>query len=94
MPAPLSCPDSSAPQAFSSSERRLPDPMPQQIDVLELVELRERGPAHAVLDVREGWEREICALPQSLHIPMSEVPARLSELSQEGIVVVLCHHGM
>ena len=68
--------------------------MPHQIDVLELVALRENGSPHAVLDVRESWEREICALPKSLHIPMAEVPARLGELSREEILVVLCHHGL
>lgn len=46
-----------------------------------------------VLDVRERWEYERCHLPDSLLIPMNEVPARLGEIPRTRDVVVLCHHG-
>ena len=29
-----------------------------------------------LLDVREPWEVQICALPDAVHVPMREVPAR------------------
>jgi len=46
-----------------------------------------------VLDVREAWEREIASLPGTVHIPMSEVPARLSELDPDRDLVVMCRSG-
>lgn len=47
----------------------------------------------AVLDVREGWELQVCALPDAVHIPLGELPARVAELPRSGKLVVLCHHG-
>jgi rhodanese-related sulfurtransferase len=46
-----------------------------------------------LLDVREPWEREICSLPESLHVPMNTVPGRAGELDQGTDTVVICHHG-
>ena len=64
-----------------------------EIDVAILARMRQDGEPHLVLDVREPWERAICALRDSLHIPMRELPARIDELPREDTVVVLCHHG-
>jgi rhodanese-related sulfurtransferase len=47
-----------------------------------------------ILDVREAWERRLCALPEAVHIPMGQIPARLEELEAERDVVILCHHGI
>ena len=38
-------------------------------------------PAPLVVDVREPWELERCALSDSVHVPMHELPARLAEWS-------------
>ena len=46
-----------------------------------------------LLDVREPWEFQTCRIPQSLLMPMREVPARLGELEDAGEIVVICHHG-
>lgn len=46
-----------------------------------------------LLDVREPWEVQICALPGATHIPMREVPARAAEIEPEAPVVAICHHG-
>jgi rhodanese-related sulfurtransferase len=46
-----------------------------------------------LLDVREQWERALCALPDSLHMPMNAVPARTGELDPAAHTVVFCHHG-
>lgn len=67
---------------------------PMEIDVLEFSAWREDGRPHAILDVREPWEREICAFSGSLDIPMAEVPQRLAELPEGEALVVICHHGM
>jgi rhodanese-related sulfurtransferase len=46
-----------------------------------------------VLDVREPWEYAICHLPDSVHIPMQSIPARIDELDMQGPIVCVCHHG-
>jgi rhodanese-related sulfurtransferase len=53
----------------------------------------EKRPAPVLLDVREAWEFELCRLPGSVHIPMSSVPARVTELDAAREIVVICHHG-
>ncbi len=66
---------------------------PLEIDCATLAGYRSAGQAHRVLDVREAWEIEICALDQDLNIPMTQIPGRLEELPRDGALVVLCHHG-
>jgi len=51
------------------------------------------GDAPVVLDVRESWERDVASLPGTLHIPINEVPARLSELDPKAELVVMCRSG-
>ena len=46
-----------------------------------------------ILDVREPWERKLCSLPNSVHIPLGELRARSTELKKESEIVVICHHG-
>jgi rhodanese-related sulfurtransferase len=46
-----------------------------------------------LVDVREPWEVEKARLPETLVIPMREVPARLGELDEDREVVAFCHHG-
>lgn len=61
-------------------------------------QLQERlaagGAPPVILDVRQPWEAQICALPGSTLIPMNDVPHRLEELSKDAEIVVLCHHGV
>jgi rhodanese-related sulfurtransferase len=72
--------------------------LPLEIPVDELA--RRRGAvstgagALAVLDVREPWETEICRLSDSIDIPLSLLPQRIAALPRDGMLVVLCHHGM
>ena len=51
-----------------------------------------------VLDVREPWEVQTASVREDgfklVLIPMSEVPARLSELKPDQAIACLCHHGM
>ena len=51
-------------------------------------------PAPVLLDVRETWEAQICALAASIHMPMNSVPARHEELEPAAPTVVICHHGV
>jgi rhodanese-related sulfurtransferase len=45
------------------------------------------------LDVREPYERELATIAPSLHIPMGEVTARLSEIPRDRDLIVYCHGG-
>jgi rhodanese-related sulfurtransferase len=48
-----------------------------------------------LLDVREPWEAELCALPGAVHIPMGDMPSRAhQELDPDAPIVVYCHHGV
>ncbi|MGA1562428.1 MAG: rhodanese-like domain-containing protein [Gammaproteobacteria bacterium] len=50
--------------------------------------------APILLDIREHWERAICSIEPSLHIPMRAVPTALDQLDRTQEVVVYCHHGI
>ena len=69
-------------------------PKVPEISADELARLRSGEDPPLVLDVREGWETEVAALPGSMHIPMAEVPDALDRLPRDRMIVVLCHHGM
>ena len=67
----------------------------QQMSATELsTHLKAVATAPTLLDVREEWEYQTCHLPNSLHIPMNDVPNSVHQLDQENAVVVICHHGM
>lgn len=66
-------------------------PTPLEIDVTTAAQLLRADQA-VLLDVREPDELAICQVPGSLPIPMREIPARISELPDQH-VLVLCHHG-
>jgi rhodanese-related sulfurtransferase len=46
-----------------------------------------------LIDVREDWERAIAAVSDSIHIPLGELPVRISELPEDRQLVIMCHHG-
>ncbi|MGY0230215.1 rhodanese-like domain-containing protein [Longispora urticae] len=46
-----------------------------------------------LLDVREHDEWAAGHAPDAVHVPMSEIPARLAEVPQDGDVVVICRVG-
>ena len=65
----------------------------REISVEELKARRDRGENPLVLDVREEWELKLASIPGVVHMPMSQVPARISELSPEVETIVMCHAG-
>lgn len=67
--------------------------VPLEIDVDELARWRRTGIPHAVVDVREAWETELCLITGSLKVPLSTIPAAVAGLPREVPVVVVCHHG-
>ena len=60
----------------------------------QLKERMERGDTLLILDVREPEEIALAAFPDATHIPMGEVPGRMSELDPQRETVVVCHHGI
>ena len=65
-----------------------------QIDVETFDRLRRQEAGIRVLDVREPWERGLCAIEPSDSIPLGQLPARIKAISKDGILVVVCHHGL
>jgi len=68
--------------------------MEQEITVQELKTKQAAGASFLLLDVREPEEVAIVQLPNSVHIPMGEIPGRVHELDPEKEIVVYCHHGV
>jgi len=65
-----------------------------EIDIPTLERLRANGEDVTIVDVREPWEREICAVAGSVAILLDELPQRVGELKDAGTLVVICHHGV
>jgi rhodanese-related sulfurtransferase len=67
-----------------------------QIDVSELKQRLDAGSPVYLLDVRNPDEHAFCRLPNSLLIPLSELPGRVDEVApaDDALVVVYCHHGV
>jgi rhodanese-related sulfurtransferase len=70
-------------------------PLPPEIAAEAYLTLRDSAsPAPILLDVREPWEFQTAALPNSLLMPMGEVTSRAhTELDPDDRIIVLCHHG-
>jgi len=59
----------------------------------ELKARLDRGDDLTIVDVREPHEYEICRLPNSILIPLSQVAARMHELNSADEIVVHCKMG-
>jgi rhodanese-related sulfurtransferase len=46
-----------------------------------------------LVDVREDWERAICAIDGAAALPMHELVARADELPRDRDLVIVCHTG-
>ena len=60
---------------------------------LEVKELLDSGTSLVLLDVREKWEFDYCHIPGSIHIPVSEIIDRASELETKDPLILVCHNG-
>ncbi len=67
-----------------------------QITVEQLAAKIQDGETLYLVDVRQPWENEYCQLPDSVLIPLPELPERLAEVEppEKALVVVYCHHGI
>ena len=50
-------------------------------------------PAPLLLDVREPWEYQICRIEGAQLVPMRELAQNWQDLTLDGPVVCICHHG-
>jgi rhodanese-related sulfurtransferase len=67
--------------------------MVHEMSVTELSAARARGETPLVLDVREDWELQLARIADVVHVPMSQLPARLGEFEREKPIIVMCHAG-
>ncbi|MGN6476767.1 MAG: rhodanese-like domain-containing protein [Flavipsychrobacter sp.] len=65
----------------------------RNITALELKEWMSVERSFVLIDVREGWEREVCNIGGA-HIPLSEVLERLHEIPVDIATVIYCEKGM
>ena len=65
-----------------------------EIDVVDLKQRLDRGDSVFVLDVREPHEYQICSLPDSVLIPLGDLPKRVNELNSADDIVVHCKSGV
>lgn len=65
-----------------------------QVTVDELAAVLRERPGHVVvLDVREGYERVLGAIPGTVHIPLGLLPEKLEELDPSREYVLVCASG-
>jgi rhodanese-related sulfurtransferase len=67
--------------------------MVREMTVEELKARRDRGESPLVIDVREDWELQLASIPDVVHVPMNQLPARLGEFTREAETIVMCHAG-
>jgi rhodanese-related sulfurtransferase len=67
--------------------------MIREMPVEELKARRDRGEKPLVIDVREDWELQLARIPDVVHVPMSQIPARLGEFQRDAEIIVMCHAG-
>jgi rhodanese-related sulfurtransferase len=66
----------------------------KQISVTELQTKIQNEEPLLLLDVREPSEFKYASIPNSVLIPLQQIPNRLTELDPKQSIVVICHHGM
>jgi rhodanese-related sulfurtransferase len=68
--------------------------MIEEVDAKEAAERIAARPEAVLLDVREDEELQIVSVAGARHIPMGDIPSRISELDPDTEIYCLCHHGM
>ena len=67
--------------------------MIREVTATELKARRDRGETPLVIDVREDWELQLARIPDVVHVPMNQIPARLGEFQRNAETIVMCHAG-
>ncbi len=66
----------------------------KQLSAIELNDKIQQGEDLFLLDVREPHEFQYAHIPNSVLIPLNQIPERLHEVDSQLEVVVICHHGI
>ena len=64
-----------------------------EITVHKLNELREEDSKIQIIDVRENTEREHAHIKGTIHMKLSEIANRFTELDKNKNIFVMCHVG-
>ena len=66
----------------------------ETISALEAAKLLRDSPGeYVLLDVREDLELKMACVAEAVHIPMGQIPDRLTEIDQSKAIIVMCHSG-
>ena len=70
--------------------------MVREISVQQLQDKMTTGEPVYLLDVRQAWENELAALPDSCLIPLDQLLLRAAEVHppEDTPIIVYCHHGI
>ncbi len=66
---------------------------PLEISVTEAAALLSSQPELALIDVREDFEREICAVPNSQQLTEALADQMIQDWDKQRLILFLCHHG-
>jgi rhodanese-related sulfurtransferase len=66
----------------------------EEVLPVELKKLLEGPRDFVLLDVRQPWENEKAALPDSVLFPLNRLVTKKPEFPQEQEIITYCHHGM
>lgn len=68
----------------------------REISATELAEMLKSGETVQLIDVREPWEHQRAVIPNSVLIPLRDLPQRIAEIDTRETtkVVLYCHAGM
>lgn len=86
--------DARAYQQVCTPEEVTESSLPAEISVEATAAALQETEKPILLDVREDIERRICYIPNSLHIPMGQIPLQWNSLPRDQRILVYCHHGM
>ncbi len=65
----------------------------KNISANELNQMVSNEPHPVLVDVREPWEYQQGHVPNTLHIPLGQLPAQWSKLDPKKPTVLICAHG-
>jgi len=65
----------------------------KEIEASELVQLKEKGNAIRVIDIRQPAELNSGIIPGAEALPMHTIPLRMNELPQDETLIMVCRSG-
>jgi len=65
----------------------------KEIEVTDLVELKEGSDTIRVIDIRQPAELNSGIIPGAEALPMHTIPLRLNELKRDEKLIMVCHSG-